>query len=60
VDDFWQQVAKFVFNFSNLLFSSIYATNRHWQAVVALKITTQVWIASARPIFDASPPFFGF
>jgi len=53
VDDFWQHVAKFVFNVSNLLFfSSIYATDRHRKAVVKFKkCITPVWIASARPIF---------
>jgi len=36
VDNFWQQVAKFIFIVSNVFFSSIYATDR--QAVVTLKI----------------------
>ena len=38
MDDFWQQVANFVFNVSNVLFLSIYATDSNGEAVVTLKI----------------------
>jgi len=39
VNGFWQQVAKFVSNVSNLLFSQVnYVTDRQRQAVVTLKI----------------------
>jgi len=61
VDDFWQQVAKFVFNVSNLLFSQVSTlqtdTDKQWWS---WKPTTPVWITSARPIFGPYPPSLGF
>jgi len=57
VGDFWQQVAKFVFNVSNLLFSQ-HATDRRRQAVVIKNL--RLGSPLRDPFFDPSPPFFGF
>jgi len=62
LDEFWQQVAKFIFDVSNLLFSQVPTLYRQTQTSsgnveYTVKYTTQVWITFARPIFDPSPFF---
>jgi len=61
VDGFWQQDATFVFNVCNLLFSSIYATDRRRQAVVTLKIyNSRLDHLCATHFFTLLHPSLGF
>jgi len=63
MDEFWQQVAKFVFNVSNLLFSQVptlYRQTRTSTGNVENTVNTQPGFGSplCDPFFDLSPPFF--
>jgi len=62
VDDFPQHVAMFVFSVSNALFFQVFTLQTYTEKQTSSGKNQQLRFTSPLrdPLFDRSPPFFGF